>query len=365
MPDMPGGPSGLTPEWMTSALRQGGAIRDATVTSLDKKVIGAGAGFMGELAHVTLAYDKPEEGGPRSLIAKLPAANPDNREIATLLRFYEREVHFYDEIADDVQLRTPRRYYGAHDAESGDYVLLLEDMAPARVGDQLAGCTVAEADLALRELAKFHATWWESPRLNEIEWMPLTSDPVIAQTVQESYQEAWEPFTQVVAGKMPEAMLDIGERFGGHVIDMMTRFGGPPRTIIHGDYRLDNLFFATPEGGDPLAVIDWQIASRGRGVFDAAYFLGGTLSPEDRKAKERDLIHTYHDILLERGVTGYDFDTCWEDYRAACLFCFVYAVIGLGTLDMANERGLKLFITIMQRTSAAILDNDAAEFMPA
>ena len=361
---LPNGLDGLTPDWMTSALREGGAIRNATVTSLQPKVIGAGAGFMGELAQVTLAYDQAEEGAPQSLIVKLPASNPQNREIATMLRFYEREVHFYDEIAEEIELRTPRRYYGAFDPESKGYVLLLEDLAPARVGNQLAGCSVDQAALALRELAKFHAAWWESPRLDEIDWMPLTSDAMIAETVEASYQQAWEPFTQVVAGKMPEPMIEIGARFASHVNDIMQYFGQRPRTIIHGDYRLDTLFFATPEGGDPLAVIDWQIASRGRGVFDVAYFLCGTLSPEDRKAKERELLKTYHDILVERGVTGYSFDECWTDYRAGSLFCFVYAVIGLGTLDLANRRGVALFIAIMKRSAAAILDNNAAELMP-
>ena len=362
---IPAGPQELTAEWLTQALRQTATIRQAAVRSFDMEPdIAAGTGFMGQLAQVTLHYDLPEEGAPLSLIAKFPTPVPENREVAERYRFYEIETRFYEQIADEVELRTPRRYYSAYDPESADFVLLLEDLAPACVGDQVEGCTVEQADLALRELAKFHATWWESPRLAELHWMPSTNDPVRAQSAQDNYQEAWGPFVEQFGDRVSPSILETGERFGKKIVKMFDQFAEPPRTIIHGDYRLDNLFFATPEGGEPLAVIDWQISSRGRGIFDVAYFMTGTLSPEDRKAKEMDLLKMYHDILVDRGVQGYDFDRCLRDYRASTLACLLYAVIVLGTLDVANERGLALFTSNLDRTVAAIEDLNAGELLP-
>lgn len=362
---IPGGPDELTPQWLTAALRDTGTIKHASVESFDMETsIQAGTGFMGELARLTLRYDQPEQGAPQLLIAKFPSASPENREIADTFRFYEREVRFYEEIADEVELRTPRRYYSACDPETQDYVLLLEDLAPARVGDQLAGCSLEEAQLCIRDLAKFHATWWESRRLDEIDWMPFTNDPLIAESAQDSYLEAWEPFLDYVGDKLPDSIRQVGERFGENVIKMMNRFGQPPRTIIHGDYRLDNLFFGTPEGGDPLAVIDWQISSRGRGVFDVAYFTCGTMRPPERKAAEMDLLGMYHSILVENGVRGYDFDQCFEDYRASALFCLLYAVIDIGSLDVTDERGVELFDAIMERAISATRDLNAGELLP-
>ena len=148
---IPAGPQDLTPEWLTQALRQSSVIGDAAVSSLETETIAEGVGLIGQLARVTPRYDRPEAGAPASLIGKFPAAAPENRELAGQLRFYEREFRFYEEIAEEVELRTPRRYFGAMDADSGEYVLLLEDLAPARVGDQLAGCSRREADLAVRE----------------------------------------------------------------------------------------------------------------------------------------------------------------------------------------------------------------------
>ncbi len=360
---IPAGPDEITPEWLTRALRQTGTITKATVRSFDTEIIGVGAGFMGQLAQVALRYEDSEAGAPRSLIAKFPSDIPENRGVGNHFHFYERETRFYEEIADEVELRAPRCYYSAMDVEADEYVLLLEDMAPARVGDQLAGCSPDEAELAIRHLAKFHATWWESPRLDEIDWMPFVSDPAQVQAVEDSYRDTWDSFLERFGDKLQASMVRTGERLADNIASIMAYGAEPPRTIIHGDYRLDNLFFATPEGGDPLAVIDWQISFRGRGVLDVAYLMSGGLRPEDRKAKEMDILRSYHNILTENGVRDYGFDQCLHDYRLATLLCLVYPVIGGGSVDMGNERGVALWNGWLDRNVAAILDLDAGELM--
>jgi hypothetical protein len=360
--EIPAGPHALTPEWLTIVLRRNGAIESATVTSLESKVIGEGVGFMGQLAKIAVHYDNPEPGAPQLLIGKFPAAAIENRQVAMFFRFYEREVRFYDEIARTIDLRVPRCYHGAFDPASGDYVLLLEDLAPAVVGDQLAGCTGETAELAIRALAKFHATWWEHPRLASLDWMPGIDAEWYTQAMTQSYGDCWQPFLGLYGDRMTPALREIGERFGQTVHKLAEEFGRAPRTIAHGDYRLDNLFFHGPDSD--LAVIDWQISFRGRGVFDVAYFTAGTLPPDERKAKEGGLLRMYYDTLTEHGVSGYSFDECWEDYRRGVLFCIIYAVVGIGSLDLANQRGVELFTTIADRTMAAITDLDAGELLP-
>ena len=360
---IPAAPGELTGEWLTQALRETGTISHAAVESFDSETIGQGVGLIGELARVSLRYDRPEAGAPSSLIAKFPASAPENREVGLHFRFYEREIRFYEEIAHRVELRTPRRYYSAMDVDADRYVLLLEDLAPNRVGDQLASCSLEEAELAIRHLAQFQAGWWESPQLMEIDWMPLVNDPVNT-SAEESYQEAWEPFLERFGDKLHGPMLSLAERLGNNVARMLDGLAHPPRTIIHGDYRLDNLVFGAPQGQDPLTVIDWQISSRGRGVFDVAYFMSTNLLPERRRASEMELLRVYHHILSERGARGYTFEQCLRDYRACTLFCLVYCVISGGTLDLANERGLALAIAMLERNLAAIADLDAGEMLP-
>ncbi len=360
---IPAGPDELTPEWLTHALRQTGTIEDASVKAFEAETIAEGVGLIGQLARLKLQYDRPEAGGPATLIAKFPAEAEENREIGNLLRFYEREVRFYEEIAGEVDLQTPRCYYSAMDTEADEYVLLLEDLAPARVGDQVAGCSGREAELALHHLAKFHATWWESPRLAEMNWIPHANAP-IHRSVQESYQQAWDPFREKFSDRLPDSILETGERLGMNIYDVQDRLTEPPQTIVHGDYRFDNLFFDAPEGAASLTVIDWQIISRGRGLYDVGYFMSQSVEPGARKAIEMESLRTYHGLLQENGVRGYDFDQCLHDYRLATLYCLVYPVIVGGTLDLSNERGLALATAIIERSVAAILDLDAGELLP-
>ncbi len=361
---IPQSPEALTAAWLTSALRAGGAIDTATVTHADVQVIGEGSGFIGQLALVRLTYDNAAPGAPATLIAKMPGASEGGREIGNLFDFYHRELRFYREIAPEVELRTPVCYYSAMDREAGQYILLLEDMAPARVGDHAAGCTLEEAEASLRALAGFHATWWESPRLQELaDWLPMIDAPV-HQSAQGSFQQAWGPFIENFGGLISPAMREIGERIGQNVIKLQTSLADRPLTIAHGDFRTDNLFFGTPAGGAPFAVADWQIAFRGRGVFDVSYLLCGGLEPDQRRAHEDRLVRMYHDGLVAGGVTGYSFEQCWREYRRMSLYVFVYVVISLGTLDASNERGVRLFQAWLHRSSTAIEDLNAADEMP-
>lgn len=362
---IPAGPQELTAEWMTEALRSFGVIKDATVTAIKPTVIGEGSGFIGQLAQVALTYDKHEPGAPASLIAKFPGASETGRYIGNLFDFYHREIRFYDEIAEEVELRTPKRYYSAANRDTQEYVILLEDLAPCVVGDHAAGCTLAEADLAVRNIAKFHAAWWEHPRLEEIAgWMP-TVDGLVHQSAQQSYQEAWGPFIENFGDRLSPEMKKVAEQIGQNVIKLQSSISDRPHTIVHADYRTDNLFFKGPEGGAEFAVIDWQISCRGRGVFDVAYLLCGGLDADVRKANEERLLHLYHDTLVANGVTGYSFEQCWREYRRMALYVLVYVVISLGTLDFANERGLALFDAWLRRSIAAIDELNAAEEMPA
>ncbi len=362
MPDlsMPESFADITPAWLTKALRAGGAIQTAAVVSCEKQTIGEGVGFMGQLARCNLTYDRQDDGAPATVVAKLPAPAPENRTIAGLFNFYEIETSFYRELAARTPLKTAASYYGAFQAEGKKFVLLLEDLPPSTV-DQVSGCGETQAAVAVSELAKLHGTSWESPKLASLAWLPRSNDPARAMLAQGAYQQAWAPFVQAFGANLPPAMLDLGERFGPKVTAVMDQLGGSPWTLIHGDYRLDNLFFAP---NDSLTVIDWQIISRGRGAFDLAYFLTGSLTPANRRAWEMELLHEYHRLLQDEGVKGYEFERLYEDYRRSVLFSFLYAVIVLGQLDTNNERGLAVFQATLERTVTAILELNAGELLP-
>jgi len=352
----------LTPSWLTSALREAGVIRDARVMSVAAQTIGVGAGFVGDIARLRLTYDRVEPDAPPSLIAKLPTSDPRRRMMSIAARLFEREIRFYSDIADGLDLRTPRRYYGAMDLGEHRYLLLLEDLVLARAGDQVAGCSVADAELALRSIARLHAAWWESERLAELEWMPLQA--AVHPSVEAWWDQMWLQCLEHAGDRIPAAVHRIGERIGAKAMYALARLGEAPQTVAHGDFRLDNVFFEAAAAGDTLAVVDWQLSTRGSAALDLGYFLCGGLSPDDRGAHEMRLLRAWHDELIARGVRGYAFDDGVRDYRLSVVVCLAFVTLMLNVIESANERATRLFDVLLDRTVAAAADLDIEELLP-
>ena len=95
-PEIPVSAEDLTPEWLTSALRVGGFVKESRVTSFTREALGEGAGFVGQIVRFRLTFDRPEEGAPTSVIGKFPIRLAQNRKMGEALGAYEREVRFYE-----------------------------------------------------------------------------------------------------------------------------------------------------------------------------------------------------------------------------------------------------------------------------
>jgi aminoglycoside phosphotransferase (APT) family kinase protein len=53
-----------------------------------------------------------------------------------------------------------------------------------------------------------------------------------------------------------------------------------PKTLVHGSFRPRNALLARGDGEDRVAVIDWELAARGSGLYDLAFFAQGFRSPQ-------------------------------------------------------------------------------------
>ena len=188
---VPRGIDDVTPEWLTAALGEGGL--DVRVAALTKENIGEGVGVNGVTTRLRVDYEQGSAQGPASLVLKLPAALPASKEIGLRLGFYENEIRFYDELASSVSVNLPRHFYTGMDKERQDYALLLEDMAPATPGDDIASCSWEDAISIVDELPKLHAPWWNSPRLASFAWLPIGEPNVEAANAR--FQETLFPAT--------------------------------------------------------------------------------------------------------------------------------------------------------------------------
>ncbi|HEY6664660.1 MAG TPA: hypothetical protein VI036_05975, partial [Propionibacteriaceae bacterium] len=85
---------GITPDWLTAALREAGAISHARATSIQSGPVGH-MGMTGQLYRLQISYDRAEPSAPRSLLAKFSALDPEVRATVHSIGFYEREIGFY------------------------------------------------------------------------------------------------------------------------------------------------------------------------------------------------------------------------------------------------------------------------------
>jgi hypothetical protein len=363
---IPAGPEELTPEWLTSALRQGGKGKNATVASFKAVPLAGNMGFYGQLVRLSLQYagdeNKDKTDAPRSLIAKFSSATPEMRKRS--VDSYAREVGFYKQLAHQIELSTALCYYSDIDLETGLHVLLLQDLAPAASGSRIRGASPEQAKLAIDEIAKLHATWWGRTESDELSWLndgDVNPDP---QALRQQYEQWWPLFYQQAQERLPASIKQMGERLGEkRALIRRHVFGSAPRTLIHRDYQLDNLIFATPAGGPPFAIVDWQFLSRGRGVWDIAYFLSENLQPQLRRAIEMERLQSYHQKLVDSGIQGYTFEQCLYDYRVCLLQRFSALVSTIAVMPFSEEQRQIHLDILLPRTIAALLDHNAAELV--
>ncbi|WP_193611277.1 phosphotransferase family protein [Nocardioides lijunqiniae] len=328
---------GLTSAWLGEAL--GGRVDDVVATPV-------GTGQIGTCYRLTLTGD----GVPASVLVKLPAADQGSRDL--LAGAYRGELVFYADIAPTVAVRVPTCHYAAITPDSGDFVLVMEDLAPAVQGDQIGGCTVAQARDAVTNLAGLHGPRWSDPTLQDYDHLTLQS-PADIDLLTELAPSTTELFVEGLGDLVsPEDRATL--RACAEVVGPWSYARGERYALVHGDYRLDNLMFH-PDGASGSVALDWQTLSLGLPARDLAYFVGTSLDPEARRAHERDLVAAYHRALLGHGVTGHDLEECWEDYRFAMVQGPLVATFGCA-YGTRSERGDRMFATMVARSCAAIRD---------
>ena len=88
------------------------------------------------------------------------------------------------------------------------------------------------------------------------------------------YHAAWPRFRDVVGPHLPPAAIALGERLGVHLERLLGEIERQPQTIVHSDFRADNLLFDALSCPHPVVILDWQLAIRGMGALDVARWRG-------------------------------------------------------------------------------------------
>ncbi|MFQ5697755.1 MAG: phosphotransferase family protein [Myxococcota bacterium] len=351
-------PEEVSASWLTDVLHHAGVAPKARVRSFRAQTVGTGQ--MGTNVRFELDWSEPEPGAPASVVGKFPSSNPTSRQTGAMQGVYLREVRFYQELVQRVRIRTPRCFFADVAANAADFVMLMEDIAPADPGDQLAGCGPDRAALALEELARLHAPVWGDAGLDRLEWLSRPG-PEGATLLKALYDSVFPGFVARYSERLAPEAIALAERLGQGLPHWSLAARGP-MTLTHGDYRLDNMLFGTGGDAPPLAVVDWQTVAQGYALSDASYFLGAGLSPEARRTNEKALLREYHARLRANGVGGYGWEDCWRDYRLFSFSGLIMAVVASMIVEQ-TDRGDDMFMVMASRHAVQALDLDADEFL--
>lgn len=338
--------------WLTGVLRDAGAIGDAEVTDVAAQEVGVG--MLGESVRFDLTYDRDVSGAPRSVVGKFASADPVSRRTGLDYGLYAREIDFYRDVASTVSVRVPHCHFADIDLDTGAFALVLEDLSPARTGNQLDGCSIEDAERAMVQAAALHGPRWNDPALlarydmfgGDNGGAVVAAMPACLAEFHRRYDDMLEPHYMAFCDRYVAASGAFLQRR----YDRMS--------LIHLDFRLDNMLFDAAGGRYPLAVVDWQSVMAGPPALDVAYFIGLCLPADLRRRHERDLLLRYLDELRRYGVDDYDYDALYADYRVT-LLQGVQTAIFASAGTKRTERGDRMFLAMARSGIDQAIDADA------
>lgn len=343
----------FTPEWLDQALRGSGKLGDARVVGVGVETVSGG--LMTRMLRLRLEYDGDAGVAPRSVLVKTPTSDPGSLGVAKAMGLYAHEVGFYRDVTPLLpDLRCPRCFAAEHDSDTGDFVLVLEDLADARPGDVLTMCTPDECSAVIKQLVNFQAPLWNSPTLSAFPWMPGDDE---TQGLFDHFAAGLDGFVERFGAHLRPEHVELFEQVQPKA-GAWARSWQDPTVLQHGDFRTDNMLFGQGDGAAPLTVIDFQTLRLGPPGVDLAYFLGASLDVATRREVERDLVDEHRRLLTAAGVADWNSETAWASYREGALYG-VFLFVGTAAQVVSNERADRVIVDQIGRYADMAIDLDA------
>lgn len=337
----------VTPAWLTVALGE----RYPGVEVLDSAVSDVMEGSATKV-RLRLTYNDAgsERALPETMVLKA-GFNEMMRQLAGPL--YRNEVLFFLHAAPHLAVPLPRSYYAASDEDSGQSLLLLEDLDAA--GSTFGDIHVPLSPEAVREslalLARVHAAFWDRADIPPVSELKSGADGQRAVVDFLLSEENWDRCADLGRfDTLPTRVRDRA-RVAAAINGVLNAPAAGPRCLVHGDAHLGNMYFDS-DGGPRF--LDWQAAGGSEWVADIAYFIVCAMDTDDRRTYERDLLAHYFDELRGAGAEAIpSLDEAWDGYRHQV----VYGLLGLlCTPEMQSESFSR---TMGTRFACAIDDLDS------
>jgi hypothetical protein len=313
----------LTPDILTTLLRR----HYPTVTVTNATLSRTWQGTTSHL-HLHVDYAEADTALPRYLFVKtqlgtvhdLPEAIDDSLSEGgggTVL--LDDETRFYRDLRSDLDVETMTTYFAEHLDGPSQFLILAEDITlrGAQIPDAVAGLTVEQVDELLRTLSQVHAPFWNSPRLSDGGDLSWLQHPITGGFADFLHANGFSIIRMFLDLPYKKALLDAtgedAESMEAAFWRLQEQVGTKPITVLHGDPHPRNTY-SLPSGR--MGVLDWQLIRRGSWSHDVGYALIGALTPDLRRAHERELLDNYRGRLLDAGVAELpDREQMWVSYR--------------------------------------------------
>ena len=305
----------VQPEHLTQTLRRSGVLGDGCVRNV--VVESSRATILSRITRLRLQYDGATAGAPDSVVHKtgLP------ERVGKLWKAGSQEVAFYTQVASVMSAHlVPRCFEARCDANTNQWHLLLEDLTDSHVIATTWPLppTVNQCEQILCARARFHAEWWDDPRLGTSVGAWLDTDALDRQL--QSFVEAFALFTDRIGDRLPRERHDLYERLIEATPRLNARYNSHRNvTIVQGDAHVWNSFLPRDGGSGDVRFFDWDSWRIGVGAGDLAYMMAIHWYPDQRSRIERRLLDHYHAALVAHGVREYDRRALDDDYRWSAL----------------------------------------------
>jgi Ser/Thr protein kinase RdoA (MazF antagonist) len=265
------------------------------------------------------------------------------------------EVRFYQQLAEHVPVETPHVHYAACDGRAQRFAIVFEDlgMRAARFTTVAERLMLDQVQVVMRELARLHAAFWDSPRLrSDLAWLKGPDNSPRIRVERFLCAVAVRPALRKFRELVPPELRAAAPRIIAARDRLEAAWAHGPLTLIHGDAHVGNLFFLKHTVG----FLDWQVAQRGQGMRDVAYFLINSVPTELRRTHQRELIGSYLATLAQLGVAAPDFAQAWEQYRSHAFYTWIATVVTAAAATLQREPIVRAGLA---RSSTAVMDLDS------
>ena len=349
----------ITPAWMTSALTK--HFRGAEVARL--RLAAADEGTSSR-RRIFLEWKGGNDGKtaalPKSVFCK-GTLRLDNRYIIGLNGGIEAEVSFYNVVRPTLRIVAPEAYFAAFHPRSLNSIIVMRD-----IGEEVRFCPVdapvtrALAESQMRLLATLHGRYYDSAELATTLAPWRLWEHYFTVTVEKAgFGPACVRGVDMAEHVIPPRLFRRKAEIWPATLRCVDDHRTLPRTLIHSDVHLKNWFIAS---GAEMGLNDWQCSSKGNWSRDLAYVLSTSLSIENRRALERDLLRYYLDRLHAAGGARIGFDDGWKLYRQQLFSALAWWTGTLGQPPEAPKmQPPETSIEFIKRMSHAIDDLDALD----